>query len=167
MIINSVTELSELEDGSVGFLWTPFALQRAEDKAALVEEVKRVLEKAGRWAFVDVLPASMSGHWLYSHFSDAWENDTGLTWDAFELYNELRGAGFKVELERTTLQREVAREVAYEMAQQRQRCPQLAILPDETYEEGLTALHKTFESEGSEGVEVSELTLIALTADKD
>ncbi len=164
--IGSVEDLSDVKDGAVGFLWTPFALQRAEDKAELVEEVKRVLEKGGRWAFVDVLPASMSGHWLYTYFSDAWENDTGLTWDAFELYNELRGAGFEVELERMTLQREMVREVAYEMVLERERCPQLAILPDETYEEGLTAFREAVKSEDDEALEISELTLVQLTADK-
>jgi hypothetical protein len=165
--IESVTDLSELEDGSVGFLWTPFALQRAENKAELVVDVKRVLDKGGRWAFVDVLPASMSGHWVYNYFSDAWENDTGLTWDAFDLYNELRGAGFEVELERTTLQRAVAREVALEMVQQRQWCPQLTILPDDTYQEGLTALRDALQNDGDEAPEISELTIVQVTAEKD
>ncbi|HDQ71912.1 MAG TPA: hypothetical protein ENN19_07425 [Chloroflexi bacterium] len=50
------------------FLWIPFLLQRREEKAALAEDMSRVIEPGGMWAVVDVLPESMEGHWLYHYF---------------------------------------------------------------------------------------------------
>jgi hypothetical protein len=84
VIIDSVTELSELEDNSIGFLRTPFALQRSEDQT-------------GEWAGgVRGLSVRVDVRALAIHvFLGRLGNDTGLTWDAFRLYNELRGAGLR------------------------------------------------------------------------
>jgi len=76
--------VSELEDNSVGSLRTPFALQRSEDQT-------------GEWGGgVRGLSVRVDVRALAIHvFLGRLGNDTGLTWDAFRLYDELRGAGLR------------------------------------------------------------------------
>ncbi len=159
-----VQDLHALPDESVSFLWTPFALQRAEDRETVVTEARRVVEPGGTWAFVDVMPASMPGHWLYRFFPQAWENEGRHTWDASRMYNELVKIGFRVRLERRTFYQAVTLEVARGMAGARERCPQLAILPDEVYAQGLAALEEALQREGKDEVIGSEFCLVEVTA---
>ena len=161
-----VEDLSELGPGSVGFLWTPFALQREAEKASLLNEARRVVESGGTWAFVDVLPASMAGHWVYQVFSDAWKGERELTWDTFQVYNELVKAGFEVSLKQRSFHQAVALEVAWRMASERERCPQLKLLPDAVYEEGLAGLKEELEREGGATQKPSEFCLMEVTAVK-
>lgn len=164
--IERIESLSEAEDGSAAFLWTPFTLQRRDDKEAMVAEAKRVLQENGRWMVIDVLPASMAGHWLYRYFPEAWENDRGLTWNAFDLYNVLREARFEVELKRRSLYQPVALGAARALARQRERCSQLAILPDAVYEQRLERLEAAVEREGEEHLVSSEFCLVEIMAEK-
>lgn len=161
-----VEDLSELEEGSVGFLWTPFVLQRTEDKDSLVEQARHVLEDGGMWALVDVLPSSMEGHWLYRHIPKALTNDRAMTWSAYEVYNVLRGAGFEVEVERWSFHQAVALGAAHEMVRERERCPQLALMPDQVYEEGLKRLEGVLEEQGPRKLETSEACLLEVRATK-
>ncbi|MBC7252011.1 MAG: recombinase family protein, partial [Anaerolineae bacterium] len=100
--LERVQDWHTLADESVSFLWTPFALQRTEDKETLLEEARRVVQPGGTWAFVDVLPTAMPGHWLYRFFPQAGENEERRTWDASRLYNALLQAGFRVRLAQRT-----------------------------------------------------------------
>jgi hypothetical protein len=162
--IERVRDLNALTDESVSFLWTPFALQPVEERETLVDEVQQVMEPGGTWAFVDVMPTAMPGHWLYRFFPQAWENEERRTWDASRMYNVLLKAGFRVRLERRTFYQTVALGVARSMAGERRRCPQLAILPDEVYGQGLAALEEAVQREGKDEVIGSEFCLVEVTA---
>lgn len=163
--IERIDDLSEAADDSAAFLWTPFTLQRRKDKEGLIAEVERVLQEAGRWVVVDVLPSAMAGHWLYRYFPAAWENDCGMTWDAFDLYNVLRERGFTVELERKSLYQPVTLGTARAMARRREASSQLALLPDVVYEQGLERLEKALEREGTDHLVSSEVCLVVIQAE--
>jgi hypothetical protein len=163
--IERIDDLSEAADDSAAFLWTPFTLQRRKDKEGLIAEVERVLQKAGRWVVVDVLPSAMTGHWLYRYFPATWENDCGMTWDAFDLYNVLRERGFEVELERKSLYQPVTLGAARAMARRREASSQLALLPDVVYEQGLERLEKALEREGADQLVSSEVSLVVIQAE--
>jgi site-specific DNA recombinase len=164
--IEQVDDLGDLEDESVGFLWMPFLLQRWETKATLLEDVWRVVEPGGMWALTDVLPLSMEGHWLYRYFPEALDNDRGLTWDTYEMYNALQKAGFKVELKRRNVHQAVALGIAQEMARERARCPQLAFMPDTVYESGMERLKAAVEEKGKRHLEASEVCLVEVKAQR-
>ena len=161
-----VETLEQLQDGSIGFLWTPFALQRRKSRSNILEAVWRVLEPNGAWGLVDVMPTSMVTHWLYRYFPEALKNDQGLTWNAYELYNKLREAGFDVELKRKSLSQAISLGVALEMATERDRCPQLAIMPDVVYEAGMSRLRAAIEDYGEGYLEPSEVCLVEVRATK-
>jgi hypothetical protein len=162
--VECVEELQSLPDESAAFLWTPFAVQRAEDRQAQVGAIRRVIEPGGTWAFTDVVPASMPGHWLYRFFPEAWHNEKQHTWDAFHLYNALVGAGFEVKLERQNVYQAVTLGVALRMARERQHCPQLVALPDEVYAANLAALGKVVKREGARSPVGSEFCLVWVVA---
>jgi site-specific DNA recombinase len=162
--IERVEDLSEVESNSAAFLWSSFALQRREDKRGLIIEAQRVVEEDGLWVWVDVLPSSMAGHWLYQYFPGAWENDQGLTWNAFDLYNTLVKAGFETEMKRQSIYQPVTLGAARAMVQKRDRCPQLAILPDVVYEEGMERLEAAIEEKGEAHQVSSEICLVVVQA---
>ncbi len=164
--IEWIDSLSRCPDESAAFLWMPFVLQREEDKEELLTEAQRVVAEGGLLMVVDVLPSSMGAHWLYRYFPEAWEIDRDLTWNAFELYNRVQEMGFEVEVERKSLYQPVAVGVALEMVKCRERSPQLALLTDSAYEEGLQRLEVAVEREG-EGHELSsEVCLVIVRAEK-
>jgi len=162
--VERIRDLEALPDDAISFLWTPFALQRAQDKTSLIEEAKRVLEGSGMWGFVDVMPASMPGHWLYQYFPQAWESEKRRTWDTSQMYNMLIRSGFEVELERRSIYQPVALGVALQIAHDRDRCPQLAFLADAVYDEGLARLEETVEQEGKYELMGSEFCLVEVRA---
>jgi site-specific DNA recombinase len=164
--IERVNSLSRRPDGSAAFLWTPFALQREKDKEEVIARAQRVTEEEGLWVVVDVLPSSMGSHWLYRYFPDAWEIDRNMTWNAYELYNLLREVGFEVEVERKSLYQPVAVGVALEMVKERKLCPQLALLLDSAYEEGVQRLESAAKREGKGHKLSSEVCLVIVRAEK-
>jgi len=157
-------DLEVLPDNAISFLWTPVALQRAKDRASLIEGVKRVLEESGTWRFVDAMLTSMPGHWLYQFFPKTWENEKRRTWDTSQMYNMLIRSGFEVELERRSVYQSVALGVALQIARDRERCPQLACLPDAVYAKGLERLEETVEREGEDETIGSEFCLVEVRA---
>ncbi len=162
--IQRVANLSEVESNSVAFLWTSFSLQRQKDKQELIIEARRVIQEDGIWVGIDVLPSSMAGHWLYQYFPEAWENDQGLTWRAFDLYNALLKAGLEPEIKRRNMYQPVALEAARAMVKDRAHCPQLAILPDIVYEAGLKRLEAAIGQRGEKHLIPSEICLIEMQA---
>jgi hypothetical protein len=71
-----------------------------------------------------------------------------------------------VELERKSQYRPVTVGVALEMARDRERCPQLAILPDAVYNEGVQRLEAVLEREGEEHLLPSEVCLAIVSAER-
>ena len=164
--IELIDSLSHRPDGSAAFLWMPFVLQREEGKEELLVEAQRVVKEGGLLVVVDVLPSAMGAHWLYRYFPEAWEIDRDLTWNAFELYNRVREVGFEVDVERKSLYQPVTVGVALEMVKDRKRCPQLALLPDIAYEEGVQRLEAMAEREGKGHKLSSEVCLVMVRAEK-
>ncbi len=162
--IEEVQKLSELPDESVSFLWTPFALQHAEDRMELIAEVQRVLAPGGRWAFVDVMPASMVGHWLYRYFPQVWENEKARTWDVAQMYSGLVGAGFEVRLGRRSVYQAVRLGVVEGIAVAREESELLRILPDELYARGMERIRAAVAREGAESLVGSEYCVVEVTA---
>ncbi|MFZ5919015.1 MAG: methyltransferase domain-containing protein, partial [Chloroflexota bacterium] len=162
--VEQVADLQALPDESVSLLWTPFAVQRAKDRLSLVAQARRVLRPGGTWAFMDVLPAVMPGHWLYRFFPQVWSNEEAGTWDTSQLYNQLVQAGFQVKLARHNYHQPITSGTACEVAQQRETIPQLATLFDEAYESGLAALQEQVERQGKDSVVGSEFCLIEVLA---
>jgi DNA invertase Pin-like site-specific DNA recombinase len=162
--VKRVEALGKLKSGAVSFLWTPFAVQWADDRAALIEKAQKLLEPGGTWAFADVLPTSMPGHWLYRFFPQAWENDRTRTWDAFQIFNAVREAGFQVRLERRSVYQPVGLGTAELIASNREECPQLVNLPDEVYAAGLESLEQAVSQDGEESLIGSEFCLVEVVA---
>jgi hypothetical protein len=162
--VEQVTDLKILPDESISLLWTPFAVQRAEDRLSLVAQARRILRPGGTWAFMDVLPAVMPGHWLYRFFPQVWSNEEENVWDTSQLYNQLVQAGFRVKLARHNYHQPTTSGTVYEIAQRRKIIPQLAMLLDEVYESGLAELQKQVEREGKDSVIGSEFCLIEVLA---
>ncbi len=61
----------------------------------------------------------------------------------------------------------VALGTAQEMARERERCPQLTIMPDTVYEGGMKRLKVAVEDKGKRYLEASEVCLIEIKAQKD
>jgi hypothetical protein len=108
----------------------------------------------------------MPAHWLYRLFEETWQNDLQHTLDAHRLYNSVASYGFDVKLERHTYYQPVALEAAWELAQQQERVPQLANLPDAVYEMRRDALQHRVELVGEETLLPSEYCLVQMTAVK-
>ncbi len=162
--VEQVSDLASLPDKDVSFLWTPFALQRAKDRLALLQETQRVVVPGGSWVLVDVMPASMPGHWLYRLFPQVWENERKHAWDTSRMYNALMEAGFQVQFKRRNIYQAIALEVAHEIAGKREQCPQLAILPDPVYTAGLDVLEQKMEQEGPESLLGPDFCLVEVVA---
>jgi hypothetical protein len=162
--VERVKKLGALQDRTVSFLWTPFALQAAKDRAALIKQVQRVLAPGSVWAFVDVLPFSMPGHWLYRFFPQAGELEKSRMWNASQVFNTLRETGFEVQLKQRSVCQAVEVGVAHQMASNRAACPQLMALPDEVYSAGIEALEQAIDRDGEKGLIESEFCLAEVTA---
>ncbi|HEY77075.1 MAG TPA: hypothetical protein G4O00_13035 [Thermoflexia bacterium] len=164
--VERVRAVEEVGEGKVSFLWTPFALQRSEEREEWVERARRVVEQGGVWAFVDVLPTSMAGHWLYRFFPEVWENEETRTWDGARMYNLLKEAGFEVRLARRSFYQPVRLGVALEMAREREASPQLRVLPEEVYAAGLARLEEVVKEKGEETLTGSEFCLVEVLAER-
>jgi hypothetical protein len=158
--VEQVADLATLPEESISLLWTPFAVQRTKDRLSLVAQARRILRPGGMWAFMDVLPAVMPGHWLYRFFPQVWSNEEANVWDTSQLYNQLVQAGFRVKLARHSYHQPITAGAAYEIARRRETVPQLATLFDEVYESGLAGLQEHVEHKGKDSVVGSEFCLI-------
>ena len=162
--LQRVTELAELAPESVYFLWTPFLLQRSGRAVQLVTQLHQLLAPGGTWSLVELLPATMPAHWLYRYFPATWQNECQHTLDTAHLYNLLLKTGFDVDLKRTTFYQAVSLDVAWQVAQQRARSPQLSNLPDTLYQEQLAALADERQTRGGDALVPSEFCLAQITA---
>jgi site-specific DNA recombinase len=160
----SLSDALAREEGTVAFLSTPLAVQEHADRVGLAREVHRLLDEEGRWHVVDLVPASMAAHWVFTYFDEAWALARESYWTTHGFYNGLRRSGFAVEQREHTLRRPVTLGVALEIA--RRRPGLLARLADESYERGLERLEEVVEREGGAAVIPSEVTLVEVVATK-
>ncbi len=164
--VERVTDLALVPDHSVGFLWTPFAVQRSLGSSELITAARRVVTPGGAWAFVDVLPASMPAHWLYRFFPETWEHACQRTLDACRLYAALVENNFDVQLGRRTYYQRLRLGEVLERAREREQIPQLANLADSPYQKGLAELEALVQGAGRDTEVASEVCLVEVTAVK-
>lgn len=160
----SLEEALAKPEGSLAFIATPLAIQESDDPEGLAESVFRVLDEAGHWHLVDVVPASMPAHWIFAFFPEVWSHIEGSLWKAYDFHNTLRRIGFEVEQREHTFRQPVSLAVALEIA--RRRPGVLAALPDDAFEEGLHRLEAAVEERGADSLEPSETTVIEVMAAK-
>lgn len=165
--VNRVDNFDQLKSGGVAFLWTPFAIQHSPNGLLdLTYKVRQVVAPDGTWAFIDTLPNSMPGHWLYHFFPEAWANDTQQTWDIYRLNQALAEGGFRPDFDRKTYYQPIQLGVIEELALYRSDIPQLRNLPKRVYESRLDALREFIDEKGPDHLVGSEFSLIEVTADR-
>ena len=162
--VTTVTHLDDLADSAAWFLWTPFALQQGAALPTLVAAARRVVASGGTWAAYELLPEAMPGHWLYRAFPEAGVNARQQTWDAARLYSSLTQAGWEVALTWHTYYQPVTLGVALALAQQRERWPVLAELPDAVYANRLERLATLVDQQGREHLLGSQVAVLEFRA---
>ena len=136
--------------GSISFLYTPFRLQEQDQPDTWLAEMVSLLEPGGYWTLVEVMPASMPGHWLYQFFPEAWELEKKRSLNPTGLYQLLQQHGLTVTLTQTTYYQAVSYQAAVTIAGQRVASSLLAGLPDENYREGFTRLQEACAERGAD-----------------
>ena len=150
--------------GTVAVLVTPLALQEAADRGEIVRRAWEVLEDWGYWLLVDVLPASMAGHWVFRVFPGAWKRVEKEYWSGQEVYRRLREVGFAVEMEEWTFWEGVSVGAALEVV--RRRPGILGRLSEEEIRVGVERLERMKEERGEGEMLSSEVTLMAVVGRK-
>jgi hypothetical protein len=160
----SLTEALEKPERSVAFIATPLAIQENGSNSAgeLLEAIHRVLDQEGHWHLIDVVPATMPGHWIYAFFPEVWPYIDAYYWRAYDFYNNLRRGGLEVTQREHTFRQPITLAVALQIA--RQRSGVLSTLPDNIYKDGLYRLETAIEERGADSLEPSEVTVIHVQA---
>jgi hypothetical protein len=130
----------------------------------LVDAAYRLLEEEGYWYLVDVVPASMPAHWVFTFFPEAWSYIQRAYWTAYNSYNALRQAGFQVKQKEHAFYWPVTLGVVMEIVQQRPGL--LAALPDGSYRQGLERLKARKRKEGSKALVPCDVVLVEIMARK-
>jgi hypothetical protein len=141
-----LSEAPEQPEGSLTSLATPLAIQRHPSPGHLTQAVFRVLGQDGYWYLVDVIPTSMPAHWVFAFFPKAWSYARHSLWSAYDFYNGLRRAGFRIVQEEHTYHEPVTLRVVLEIAPGRPGL--LAALADEPHQEGLRRLEEAAQEQG-------------------
>ena len=152
------------KEGTVAVLVTPLALQERTDRGEIVRRAWEVLEDWGYWLLVDVLPASMAGHWVFRVFPGAWKRVEKEYWSGQEVYRRLREVGFAVEMEEWTFWEGVSVGAALEVV--RRRPGILGRLSEEEIRVGVERLERMKEERGEGELLSSEVTLMAVVGRK-
>lgn len=155
-------DIGQVPEASVYILRTPLRLQQAPDRAAVLQEARRLLATGGLWYLVDLVPTSMPAHWAFTFFPGLWEVAREQAWDTRTLYVALREAGFQAKVRERAFYQPVTLAAARALA--RARAGWLAHLSEEAYQEGLARLDAAIEQEGEEAVVGSEVVLVVAYA---
>ncbi len=147
---------------SVAFLSSPLGLQAQADWEALARRVYEVLETQGYWHILDVLPASMPAHWVYTFFPETWVLAQHVHWSGYQLYNTLRQIGFHIRQQEVTFYQPVSLGAALRIA--RQKPGLLKRLDERSYRAGMERLNEAVEEKGPDALMGSEITLVEVTA---
>ena len=160
----TLEEALRQKEGTVAVLVTPLALQEGTDRGEMVRRAWEVLEEWGYWLLVDVLPASMAGHWVFRVFPGAWKRVEKEYWSGQQVYRRLREVGFAVEMEEWTFWEGVSVGAALEVV--RRRPGILGRLSEEEIRVGVERLERMREERGEGEILSSEVTLMAVVGRK-
>jgi site-specific DNA recombinase len=162
--VKSLRQVLKQAKGSAAFISTPLAVQSHPNPDELAQAIFRALDDEGYWHLVDLVPASMPAHWVFSFFPEAWPGVQGLFWTAYNFYNTLRQSGFQVEQREHTFRQPVTLGVALEIA--RGRPGVLMKMADEPYQERMQQLETIVGERGEETLVQSEVTVVEIMAVK-
>jgi site-specific DNA recombinase len=160
----SLSQVLQRAERSIAFLSTPLALQDQQVPDDLVEAVFKRLEEEGYWYLVDVVPASMPAHWVFTFFPEAWSLVRSSFWTAHNCYNALQKIGFEVEQKEHAFYWPVTLKVAQEIA--RQRFGILSSLSDTSYQQGMKRLESAIKEQGGNALIPSEVAMVEIVARK-
>lgn len=150
---------------SISILDTALVLQDSTDPGQMAQRVFDRLEQNGHWHMIELLPASMPAHWLFTFFPPLWPYARGGSyWNNGNFYNKLRKIGFQVTQRERTFYQPIQLGLAREIAQGRPGL--LAKLGDDAYQAGLERLETAISEKGASALIGSEVTLIEVTAFK-
>ena len=161
----TLEEALALPADALACLDTPLAVQDQAGLVALAGRVHAVLAPNGYWLFVDLMPASMPAHWVFTYFPEAWAQVRAAGWTPHKIYGVLRETGFGLVLQEHAFYQPVSLAAAYALAGQRTGI--LATLADEAYQKGMALLAAAVRAQGSGTLIGSELTLVEVAAVKD
>lgn len=158
------TLILPLDTGSAALLHTPFQFQASLNQSSWLEEAWRVLQPGGWWAFSDLLPARMPGHWLYRFLPDAVRAWLPAAMDDAELYGFLTKRGFGVRLTRQTRYRAVTLGAVGQALTS--RLGLLARLPEDVHRVVLADVQAEIEAQGAETLIASHECWVEVVAVK-
>jgi site-specific DNA recombinase len=153
-----------LPDGSVSFLYTPSVLYGSRCISEWLAEGVRLLEPGGWWVLLELMPASMPGHWVYRYFPEVrgCENHQNLA--PSPLFLNLQEQGLEVKMVQRTYYQAVSCEVALDMARQRAASHVLSALAEEAYQAGLERLAEACHTQGANNLLASHFCLAEIVA---
>lgn len=161
----TLEEALALPADALACLDTPLAVGDQAGLVALAGRVQAVLAPNGYWHFVDLMPASMPAHWVFTYFPEAWAQARAAAWTPHKIYGILRETGFGLVLQEHAFYQPVSLAAAYALAGQRNGV--LATLADEAYQKGMALLAAAVRAQGGGTLIGSELTLVEAAAVKD
>jgi len=153
------------EAGTAVFLDTTLWVQAHTDREELVRRVATVLADQGTWHWIDVVPASMPGHWLFTIFPALWTYVQGAYWNVQQIFKQLQQVDLTATIQETTFYQAISIETAAALV--RQRPGLLQLLTDADYQRGLAQLEAAMAAQGPEALLGSEFTLAEVTAIKN
>ncbi|OQA16149.1 MAG: hypothetical protein BWY63_02775 [Chloroflexi bacterium ADurb.Bin360] len=147
------------------FLDTTLWVQAHPNRMELVQQVATVLADQGTWHWVDVVPASMPSHWLFTVFPALWTYVQEAYWNVQQIFKQLQQASLTATVRETTFYQAISLETAVALV--RQRPGLLQLLADADYQRGLAQLEAAMASQGPGTLLGSEFTLAEVTAIKN
>lgn len=154
-------------DGQFDVVLSQFSYHHIPQKAALIQEVYRVLKRGGRFSLWNIDPWHMMQWAIYQVFPEALGQDTADFTPGEQLALLMTQAGFQnVSLNREVQPSEqtVAEFTAY--VEQRHRASNLMAIRDDAYEAGMSRLRDALAKGAAEYVLRSETCLLTITAEK-
>ena len=158
--LQSPAEALPCSGGTFDFVYSSFAFHHFGDKGRALSEMVRVLAPEGALRLVNIDAWSMPDWWVYRYFPAVRPIDEARFWPVDRIERELRRLGLEVEITREAQSQALPSAVILKHAERRV-LSQLAVLDDESYQQGLDRIR----AEAASGAFiVDEQVVVRLTA---
>jgi hypothetical protein len=134
------------------------------DIPRFIAQVKPIFAPGGVWYAVELDPASVPAHWVYTFFPEARNWVETHFANTYTLYNHFQASGFKMELKRQVFYQSISIQSMLTMAQARPTV--LKAISEEAYRTGMRHLQETLEQKGDGEMMGSEIAIVELWAQK-
>jgi SAM-dependent methyltransferase len=125
------------------FITCQYALHHIPDKAAMFQEVFRVLRSAGHFVVTNLCPHAMQDWLYYEYFPAAHALDLQAFWPPDRLQQTMERCGFeRVQIELVHHRYTQDLQVFLGTVRRRDTCSQLLAIPDDAYREGVQRLER-------------------------